>query len=80
MQQPIYFGNIIFQARTQHCMSIGDLIKVLRDIHGIALTFEQVEEMENNQGNYCWLIPTLAQVYRCDESWLYILHEQTPRL
>lgn len=79
MQQPIYFGNRVFQARTQHCMSIGDLIKVLRNTHGITLTPEQVEEMEANRGNYCWLIPTLAQVYNCDQDWLHTLNEQTPR-
>lgn len=61
-------------------MSIGDLIKVLRDTHGINLTSEQVEEMENNQGNYSWLIPTLAQVYNCDQDWLNTLSEQTPKL
>lgn len=80
MGQPIYFGNIVFQARTQHCMSIGDLIKVLREVHGVTLTTEQIEEMEANRGNYCWLIPTLAQIYNCDQDWLYTLNEQTPKL
>lgn len=78
-QELIYFSNIIFQARTQHCMSVGDLIKVLREVHGINLTTEQIEDMEANKGNYYWLIPTLAQIYNCDQDWLYTLYEQTPR-
>lgn len=61
-------------------MSIRDLIKVMREVHGINLTTEQIEEMEANKGNYCWLITTLAQIYSCDQDWLYTLHEQTPRL
>lgn len=80
MNEPIYFGNIIYQARTQHCMSIGDLVKVLRDVHGIDLDAKDIIKMEANSGNYDWLIPTLAQIYKCDESWLYTLYEQTPKL
>jgi len=60
-------------------MSIGDLIKVLRETHGITLTPQDVIKTEANRGNYCWLIPTLAQVYNCDQDWLHTLHEQTPR-
>lgn len=79
MQKLIYFGNMMYQARTQHCMSKGDLIKVLKEVHKIDITENQIDELENNQGNYEYLIDVLAKVYRADASWLYQLYEQTPR-
>lgn len=77
--QLIHFGNIVYQARTQHLMSVKDFIIVLKsDKYKINLTEKEVNDLENNRGNYGWLIPTLAEIYKCDEDWLYKIHSQTP--